>query len=334
MQPLTDSFGRVHDYLRISLTDRCNLNCLYCNPLNESMSYKRADNLLDAEQFGRIVRIFLNYFGFRKIRLTGGEPLVRKNIDSILDKIKKLKETNDFELSITTNGTLLDQKLESLLIAGVDSINISLDTLREDTFKKLAGHSNLKGIIEAIDKALTVSTLKVKINCVVLKGINDNEILDFIAFFANKNVSLRFIEYMPFTDNKWNETSFLSYKEIKEKIETEYKLHPLEGGKNSVSRDYSADGLKCTLGFISSISEHFCSTCNRIRITADGNLRLCLFGTKETELNLKHLLEDPAYSDENIAEHISAHMKLKSFEHPPVEELTKMDFNYMLKAGG
>ncbi|RPI17709.1 MAG: GTP 3',8-cyclase MoaA [Ignavibacteriae bacterium] len=330
---LKDKFGRVHNYLRISLTDACNLNCIYCNPVSNTAKTNN-NKFLSFEEIYRLINIFASHLGTRKIRFTGGEPLARKNVLQLFERIKPLKQKFDLEYCLTTNGTLLQNRLEELTNAGIDRFNISLDTLKNNSFKDITGKDKLPDVIESIYEAEEEGSSYVKINCVVIKGINDNEIPDFVEFFEDRNVTIRFIEYMPFTQNGWDKSLFISCEQMKKKIENEFKLTPVSKINASVSDEYIIAGYKCKVGFISSISNHFCSSCNRLRITADGKLRLCLFTGKESELNLKYLLEDNLYADEFIAEKIADFLQLKNEVHPPPEILAKMDYNYMLKAGG
>jgi molybdenum cofactor biosynthesis protein A len=330
---LKDKFGRIHNYLRISLTDACNLNCIYCNPINSNEKTDN-NNFLSFNEIYRLINIIAGYFDIRKVRFTGGEPLARKNVIQLFKNIKTLKQKYNLEYCLTTNGTLLNSRIEELTNAGIDRFNISLDTLKDNSFIDITGKDKLTDVIESIYEAEEESTSHVKINCVVIKGINDNEITNFIEFFEDRNVMVRFIEYMPFTKNKWEESLFISCEQMKKEIEQKYNLIPIVKNNSSVSDEYKVAGYKCKVGFISSISNHFCSSCNRLRITAEGKLRLCLFTGKEDELNLKYLLEDKVYADEFIAEKIVDFLQMKKEVHPPAEILVKMDFNYMLKAGG
>lgn len=329
---LKDKYGRVHDYLRISLTDACNLNCVYCNPIGSDKKTNR-EHFLSFDEIYRLINIFALYLGVKKVRFTGGEPLARKNAVQLFESIVPFKEKYNIEYCLTTNGTLLNNKVAGLVNAGIDRLNISLDTLNNNSFMRITGKDKLESVYASISEAES-KELKVKINCVVIKGINDKEIVNFIEHFKDRNVTIRFIEYMPFTKNGWDESLFISCKEMKEQVESNYKLIHAVKNNLSVSDEYEIIGYNCRIGFISSISNHFCDSCNRLRITADGKLRLCLFSGKENEYNLKYLLRDGKYTDESIAQKIRDFILIKKEVHPLPDVLAMMDYNYMLKAGG
>ncbi len=333
MKSIADKYGRVHDYLRISLTDRCNLNCVYCYPSFAGIKLTDKSDLLSFEEILRLVKIFAGELGFKKIRFTGGEPLVRKNVMDLFSMIKNLKQLYSFKTAITTNGTLLNDKIYDLKKYGIDKINISLDSLKEDNFKSITGRDNFYDVISAIFNAKKAGYDNLKINCVVMKGINDCEILDFADFAVKENLNIRFIEYMPFSNNGWNDKEFFSYKEIFNKISEKYELIPAFSN-GSVSKDFKIKNNNGVISFISSISDNFCSTCSRLRITAKGNLRLCLFSPQSNELNLQSLLNNSSISDSDIADIIKDYLLLKPKEHPVTEELVKLDLNYMLTNGG
>ena len=299
---LKDSYGRIHDYLRISLTDKCNLNCVYCNPADYNHNTFLNKQILTYEEVVRVVKIFTSMFGFKKIRFTGGEPLVRKDILNLFESVSELKKQSSFEIGLTTNGTLLEDKIEYLKKYGIAKLNISLDSLKPDKFKIITGKDNYESVMRAIKKAEQLGFNPLKINVVVIKSINDDELLDFLDFFKDRNVNVRFIEFMPFGNNSWSETGLLSFSEMKEKIEQKYELIEIPSKKSAVAKDYNILGYKGKVSFISSISNHFCDSCNRLRITSDGKMKLCLFSTGENEINLKELFANPNYSDNDICE--------------------------------
>lgn len=331
---LTDNFNRIHNYLRFSLTDKCNLNCLYCNPTDQNLNLLRNDEILTRDESLRLIRIFVNQFEFKKIRFTGGEPLARKDIIDLISALKPLHECYGLEIGITTNGTMLFENLIKLKDSGVTRLNISLDSLDKFKFQKITGKDKLRIVLESINLAEELGFCPLKINCVVMKGINDDEILDFIDYFKNKNINVRFIEYMPFSGNFWNEGKFLSYTDIKSIIENKYSLIPLSSMKSEVANNFQIAGYSGSVSFISSISNHFCEGCNRLRITSEGNMKLCLFSAKDNELNLKEYLRDGKSSDKEIAEIISKKLQNKEYVHPGIEDLLKLEKNNMLSIGG
>ena len=334
MKNLIDRFGRKHNYLRISLTDKCNLNCTYCNPENENFEKLRMLQILSFEELTRLIKIFVAELGFTKVRLTGGEPLVRKNIFTFFEMLSEIKKEKNFELAITTNGTLLEDKIVRLKELGLNKINISLDSLNRSKFKKITGHDNFDKVIRSIYKAEELNYSPVKINSVIMQGVNDDEILNLIDFVKDHDFNIRFIEYMPFTKNGWNDTKFLSYNEIKKIVETNYQLIDVITDEATVAKEYKIYGHKGSVSFISSISNHFCGGCNRVRITSEGTLKLCLFSPQNKEISLKKYLRSAEYSDKDIANIIIDAIKLKELKHPEIDELLQMDQNNMLRIGG
>jgi len=334
MRRLLDNFNRKHDYLRISLTDRCNLNCLYCNPLAKDRTFVPAGSLLSDDELLRLITLFISEFRFRKIRFTGGEPLVRRGIFDLLEKVNGLKKSFGFETGITTNGTLLGRNIVELKRSGIDKLNISLDTLDRGRFKLITGRDNFDNVLEAVLKAKSLNFPSLKINVVIIKGINDSEIIDFVKFAMEYDLNVRFIEFMPFGNNLWNENGFISSEEILGRVKSVYELNEAEYNKGNVAKNFTVKNRKGTIGFISSISDHFCSNCNRLRITADGKLKLCLFSAANTDLDLKRLLSDETITDYDISAIIENALKQKSLNHPAVEELLRLEKNNMLSIGG
>lgn len=333
MRLLIDKFGRVHDYLRISLTDKCNLNCIYCSPVGMTEKLSR-NEIFSYDELIRLIRIFVLKLGIKKIRLTGGEPLARKNILTFFEALSQLKIEHPFELCMTTNGTLLENNIETLNQLGLDKLNISLDSLQPEKFVKITGKDNIHSILRAIDKAESIGYSPIKINNVVMRGINDDEVLDFVDYAKDRNMNVRFIEFMPFSNNGWSENAFINYKEIKRLIETKYEIQEVNISKEKVAKDFCVVGHKGTVSFITSISDHFCHSCNRLRITASGNLKLCLFTPTNEEINLKYLLRNPLLNDSDIAEVILESMLDKKYKHDDVSELIQLERNNMLSIGG
>jgi molybdenum cofactor biosynthesis protein A len=333
MRTLSDKFNRVHDYLRISLTDKCNLNCRYCNPVHSHIKKLKRSEILTFDELLRLIEIFTGKLGVKKIRFTGGEPLVRKDILKFFNMLHPLKQQYGFETGLTTNGTLLEDKLSDLKKSGLDRLNISLDTLKPDRFTFITGKDNFHSVKRSIFKASELGFDPLKINMVVMKNLNDDELIDFVDFVNDTTMNVRFIEYMPFGSNQWKHDGFISSDEIRSIIETKYQLISLPNGQHHVSEDFGIAGHSGKVSFISSISRPFCSTCNRLRIDAKGKMKLCLFSNGENELNFKELLNIGSYSDDDICDFIDNTMQFKRMAHPEVAELMNVD-NNMWSIGG
>jgi len=330
---LIDKYGRVHDYLRLSVTDKCNFRCFYCNPKTSKECNTGKESILSYEELLGIIRIFSQQLGFKKFRLTGGEPLVRKGIIDFLYEANELKKQSYFELGLTTNGFYLSDNIEKIKSAGVDRINISLDTLQKKKFKEITKIAVIENVFDGIYKSIDIGFSPVKINTVIMKNVNDDEILDFADFAVNNDVNVRFIEFMPFADNDWNKDDFLSYRDIKNIVEQKYRLSPILNQENSVAKDYLIEGEKGRVSFISSISEHFCSSCNRVRISSHGDFRLCLFSNGAAHLNFKQLFKESKTDDDIIAS-LENLMFTKWEKHPDEDSLKEMKSNNMFKIGG
>uniref|UniRef100_A0A1B0B9B2 Molybdenum cofactor biosynthesis protein 1 n=1 Tax=Glossina palpalis gambiensis TaxID=67801 RepID=A0A1B0B9B2_9MUSC len=278
--PLTDKHGRAHTYLRISLTERCNLRCKYCMPAG-GVPLQNKSNLLTTDEIYYLARIFVEQ-GIRKIRLTGGEPTIRTDIVDIIAKLKGISQLEN--VGITTNGLMLTRLLVSMQRAGLDALNISLDTLKPERFQEITRRKGWERVIAGIDLAIQLG-YKPKINCVLMRNFNDDEICDFVEFTKERNVDVRFIEYMPFSGNKWQTEKLMSFRDTLKIINNRWAdLKALQNGLNDTSKAYKVPHYKGQIGFITSMTEHFCGTCNRLRLTADGNLKVCLFGNKEFSL--------------------------------------------------
>lgn len=274
---ITDQFGRTHNYLRISLTDNCNLRCFYCMP-EENYDFTPHSKLMQADEIDTIAKLFVQQ-GVNKIRLTGGEPFVRKDAAKIIRNLAKLP----VNLNCTTNGIRIDDMLPEIIQSNFQSINISLDTLQREKFMKITRRDYFDRVLRNIDLLLQ-HEVKTKINVVAMKDINDDEISDFIAFTKDHHVEVRFIEFMPFSGNRWSSNQVMTQKDILEIIQEDYDFDPLPVGFNDTAKQYSISGHKGSFSIISTMSEPFCSGCNRIRLTADGKLKNCLFSKKETDL--------------------------------------------------
>ena len=274
---LLDQFQRVHDYLRISLTDSCNLRCTYCMP-DENISCMPSSQLMQVDEIDHLVKVFVD-LGVKKIRLTGGEPLVRKDAGKIISMIARYP----VELTLTTNGTRLHEFSEELTNSGIRSLNISLDTLQPEKFLLLTKRNSFKQVWDNIHSMITAG-LHVKVNVVVMKGINDHEIPDFIEWTKNIPVHIRFIEVMPFTGNAWDSKQVFGWKEILSLIEKQYDFIPLQNKKHDTAKKYQVNNHAGTFAVISTMTQPFCSDCNRMRLTADGKMKNCLFSKNETDL--------------------------------------------------
>lgn len=333
MQVLTDTLGRVHSYLRISLTERCNLNCLYCNPGGRLNRLNENGSLLRYDELRRLIKLFTQQLGFTKIRFTGGEPLIRPGVMDFFHSLAVLQKSAPFSTGITTNGTLLAGKCDRLVRAGVRQINISLDSLQRDKFEQITGHNTFDRVMEAIEEAVAHPDLQVKLNAVVMRGWNEDEIADFASFAADRDLTMRFIEFMPFDDNAWSKGRLVPFAEIKQQIERSHPLQPLPEKAHQVAKTYQIQNGKGRIGFISSVSQHFCGGCNRLRISASGDLRVCLFDAGREAVSFRDLLRNGADDAEIIAA-IQKALGHKWKQHPDAGDLKALHQNNMLKIGG
>ncbi|PGG97285.1 molybdenum cofactor biosynthesis protein A [Helicocarpus griseus UAMH5409] len=284
---LTDTFNRQHDYLRISVTERCNLRCLYCMP-EEGVPLSPPAHLLTTPEIVYLSSLFVSQ-GVSKIRLTGGEPTVRKDIIPMMQQIGNLRRDGLRELCLTTNGISLHRKLDSMAEAGLTGVNLSLDTLDPFQFQLMTRRKGFEAVMKSIGRILEMNKhgagIKLKINAVVMRGLNDREIIPFVELGREKPIEVRFIEYMPFDGNKWSQGKMLPYKEMLSIIREKYpNLEKVADHKNDTSKTYRVPGFEGRVGFITSMTHNFCGTCNRLRITSDGNLKVCLFGNSEVSL--------------------------------------------------
>jgi cyclic pyranopterin phosphate synthase len=324
---LVDRFGREHTYLRISVTDRCNLRCTYCMPA-EGIAWKASDALLSFDEILRLARTFVA-MGIRKIRLTGGEPLVRPNLPELIHALNQIPGLET--IAMTTNGLLLKSHAEALKVAGLTALNISLDTLRPDRFLQIAKRPGFEAAMEGLEAALTLGFSPVKLNVVVMKGVNDDELLDFVDFVRDKPLNVRFIEYMPFRDNAWHPDDIFSFADMKARIETCDTLDPIAPEQGAVAKDFRLRGFSGTVSFITSMTDSFCGTCNRLRVTADGQIKSCLFHS--AEVNVRDLLRNNP-DGKSLETAITAAVLQKPEAHPPVEELMSVENRAMIEIGG
>ncbi len=281
--PLVDPYNRTVRDLRISITDRCNFRCTYCMP-TEGMEWMPRDELLTYEELTRVARICVERFGFESIRITGGEPTVRAHLPVLIRRLSEL----GVDLAMTTNGSTLDHLAPQLAEAGLRRINISLDSLRPDRFAAITGRDALDRVLAGIDAAVTAGLDPVKLNCVVVRGVNEDEILDFAAFGRSKGVEVRFIEWMPLDGGgQWSSAQVVPAGEIIAAVSGRYPLVESDGrvadpASPAESYRYADGGGR--IGVIASVTRSFCSTCDRIRLTSDGQIRNCLFAVRETDL--------------------------------------------------
>ncbi|KAB5562060.1 hypothetical protein PHYPO_G00013600 [Pangasianodon hypophthalmus] len=315
---LTDTFGRRHNYLRISLTEKCNLRCQYCMP-EEGVKLSPKEQLLSTEEVLTLARLFVRE-GVEKIRLTGGEPLIRPDVLHIIAEMRKLEGLKT--IAVTTNGMNLARLLPNLKKAGVNLLNISLDSLVPAKFEFIVRRKGFHKVMEGIDKAIELGYNPVKVNCVVMRGLNEDELLDFVTLTERKPLDVRFIEYMPFDGNKWNFRKMVSYAEMLDRIKQQWpNLETLPGDGTGTAKAFRVPGFQGQLGFITSMSDHFCGSCNRLRITADGNLKVCLFGN--SEVSLRDCLRSGA-SDEELLQIIGAAVGRKKKQHAGMFNISQM----------
>ena len=278
--PLVDPFGRTVRDLRISVTDRCNFRCGYCMPA-EGMTWLPRQEVLTFEEIERIARVCVERYGFTGIRLTGGEPTVRAHLPMLIEKLAAL----GVDLSMTTNGTSLALIAADLRRAGLQRINVSLDSLRADRFRDITRRDALGDVLDGIDAALAAGFDPVKVNCVLVRSVNDDEILDFARFGRDRGVVVRFIEFMPLdAQGEWTADGVVTYDEIVSTISADLPLRPSDQrGNQPAERFFYADG-RGEIGVVPSVTRSFCSSCDRVRLTADGQFRNCLFAVRETDL--------------------------------------------------
>ena len=277
---LQDTHQRNHSYLRISITEKCNLRCTYCMPA-EGIALTPRPHLMTEDEIVAIAQTFVD-LGVTKIRLTGGEPLVRKEAHSIIERLGQL----GVQLTLTTNGLLVHDFISTFKKAGIKALNVSIDSLQKEKYKAITRRDSFNQLWNNIE-LLQQNDFQVKLNVVLIKGFNDNEILDFIALTKAQKLQIRFIEFMPFDGNQWNKEKLVSYAEIIEQVHSVYsenQLLRIEDQPNDTAKNYKIEGFKGSFSIISSVTNPFCSTCNRIRLTADGKLKNCLFSNSETAL--------------------------------------------------
>lgn len=326
---LIDKYGRHIDYVRLSVTDRCDFRCVYC--MSEQMHFLPRKEVLSLEEILRVARAFTR-LGVRKIRLTGGEPLIRSNVLSLIENIGSLPELE--ELLVTTNGSQLEAMAPALKSAGVSRINISLDSLQPDTFAEMTRTGNLEQVQRGIEAAVACGFKSLRLNTVILKGRNDHEILDLLEYALRLGINIAYIEEMPLgtvSDHDRLET-VCSNEEVRRIIETRYPLTPVVMKTAGPSRYYRLESGATMVGFISPVSHNFCDLCNRVRVTVEGRLLLCL--GNEHSVDLRAILRAQPDDDALLQESIRAAMDLKPHRHHFYEQDAPQIVRFMNVTGG
>lgn len=328
-EPLIDSFGRTVSYVRLSVTDRCDFRCVYC--MSEDMSFVPRAQVLTLEEISLIARAF-SELKVSKIRITGGEPLVRNNVIQLFNEVGALPGVT--ELVLTTNGSQLPRMAADLKAAGVKRINISLDTLKADKFKELTRVGDLNKVLSGIDAAIKAQFEKIKLNAVILKGRNDDEITDLVNFAIERDMDISFIEEMPLgeIDDHDREEAFYSSDEIKADLARSFNLIETTESTGGPSRYLKIPGTKTRVGFISPHSHNFCSTCNRVRVTAEGRLLLCL--GQEHSVDLRKVIRSNPGDLEKLKQVIRDSMAIKPEGHDFELSAKPILFRHMNSTGG
>jgi len=336
MNKLIDNLGREIFYLRVSITDRCNYRCIYCKP-EEQFEFIPHEEILRYEEIVEIIEEAVN-LGVTKVRITGGEPFARKGVVNFIKKLREIKKLED--ISLTTNGFFLSEYAEKLKDAGLNRVNISLDSLQEEKYKRITRGGSLEKALKGIDSALKAGLLPIKINTVLIRGINDDEVEDFVRLTLGRPLNIRFIELMPFGEElKDNyKDKFISVLGIEESLAEKYSFRPIDiNSGNGPAKYYQIKGGQGTIGFITALSQHFCKTCNRIRLTSEGKLRPCLFSNKEVDIkqairNAK--TDDKIIRSKIIRNNIGEAISIKPEGHRLNEKFSNGDSFKMSKIGG
>ena len=323
---LIDPFGRTVEYLRLSVTDRCDLRCFYCLP-GDYRDFREPEEWLTFDEIERVIRAYAS-LGVQRLRVTGGEPLVRKNLPALVTQLSSIPGIED--LSLSTNAVSLSRQAAALKTAGISRINVSLDSLRADRFKDIT-RGNLDKVMDGLMSAKQAGFSPIKINMVIMKGINDDEVEDMIEFCIRQNFTLRFIETMPVGDTGRNAAShYLSLQDIKSRLDERYELIPgvMPGG--GPARYVQVAGTELRIGFITPISQHFCETCNRVRLAVDGTLYLCL--GQDHKFEFRPLLR-AGISDSELRDAARTAIALKPERHE-FREKPQQVVRFMASTGG
>ncbi|KAH9920240.1 molybdenum cofactor biosynthesis prote [Epithele typhae] len=328
---LVDGFQREHNYLRISLTERCNLRCFYCMP-SEGIELSPPEHLLSDDEIIRLATLFVTS-GVTKIRLTGGEPTVRKGIVEIVGRLNLLHEHGLQSIGMTSNGIALHRKLPALVRNGLTHLNISLDTLDPFKFEIMTRRRGHDAVLRSLTEALATPELQsVKLNVVVVKGLNDHEVPEFIEMTRDSRLSVRFIEFMPFTGNRWDKAKMVPSADLLARVRERYPtLRKGSDELNDTARSYIIPGYQGSFGFISSMSDHFCGSCNRLRLTADGQIKVCLFDAKE--ISLRDQMR-AGVDDEGLLTTIGRAVLGKKAKHAGMEDIDVVTNRPMILIGG
>jgi cyclic pyranopterin phosphate synthase len=329
---LTDTFQRTINYLRISITDRCNLRCVYCMP-PEGVPALSHEAILSYEEIVRIVRVAAGE-GIKKVRITGGEPLVRKGVVGLVALLSKVQGIQD--LSMTTNGILLADYAQPLFDAGLMRVNVSMDSLMPQRFREITRGGELSQVLKGIETAESVGLKPIKINVVAIKGYNESEIIDFVRLTIDHDYHIRFIEFMPVGhENGWRPESYLSGASIMQCIESHFSIERIAGeaaqGTDGPADLFRMRGARGVIGFINAISNHFCASCNRLRLTADGKLRPCLFS--DVECDVRTVLRSGG-SDAELKELLHTALSSKPKKHALFEPSFRKCVRDMVSIGG
>ena len=328
MQPIQDKYNRIIDYMRISVTDRCNLRCIYCMP-SEGIRPVAHKDILRYEEIMRVVSAAAK-LGVKKIRITGGEPLTRKNLSILIASIHDVKSIED--ISLTTNGVLLRKQVRELAAAGLNRVNVSLDSLNPDKYREITRGGDLNNVFEGMGEAQQAGLSPIKINMVPIRGFNDDEIEAFAQLTMKTPIQVRFIEFMPIGASAiWSEEKYISSEEIKGRVSSIAPLHPVKLRRSGPARYYRFEHAPGVVGFISPITHHFCRSCNRLRLTSEGKLRPCLFS--ETEIDLKSAMRCGADDDE-IERLIRLSIEIKPKGHTIDHEKSFAHLKPMSRIGG
>ncbi|MBN4075708.1 MAG: GTP 3',8-cyclase MoaA [SAR86 cluster bacterium] len=326
---LIDKHGRHIDYVRLSLTDRCDFRCVYC--MSEEMTFLPRNQILSLEEIYKVAQAFTE-LGVNKIRLTGGEPLIRNNVMSLIKDIGQLPGLD--ELLLTTNGSQLEKLAGPLREAGVNRINISLDSLNAEKFKTMTRTGKLKQVLKGVETAVAAGFDSIRLNAVVLRGVNDHEIIDLLEYAMGLGINIAYIEEMPLgniNDHERQDTVF-SNEEVKELILERYAISPIDMSTAGPSRYYQVEGQRTKVGFISPVSHNFCESCNRVRVTVEGRLLLCLGNEYSTDL--RQLLRDQPENIELLKQTIVKSMDIKPLRHYFYDEEQPQIVRFMNMTGG
>ena len=327
---MIDRFGRRHVYLRLAITDYCNLSCTYCKPGGATGSGSKRASMMSAGTIERLVRVCAG-LGVKKVRITGGEPTVRPDLLEIARRIAGIPGIET--LALTTNGVHLAGLAAPLRKAGLEKLNVSLDSLRPERFKAITGSDRLEAVLLGIDAALAAGFAPLKVNVVVMRGVNDDEILEFVALGRHRAINVRFIEYMPFRENGWSREGLVPYEEMLARISRKYPAEPIGSGERTggVAKDFAIEGHLGRVSFITPISDTFCERCNRLRITADGRLKTCLFAPAGVDLAAAM---EGGSTDEELSRLILSALEQKPERHPEAEDLCDHQDQPMNTIGG